>query len=579
MNPIVKLAKALVSGLLVVLTCVLLHAQPSQTAPGAPSAKETDSSPKGLAPDEMTRKITELVHAGKYTEAQQLTAGLLIAYPDDQRLIKAKSLIEKLLSTGDTSGHDANVLSAPAPATGANAISLTGMDKIDCNGLIELARQAQQAIDLAEQAKLMQQFMAQSSAFLQKHPDQILLWELRAQMAMSTNDPAAGYEAGERILAAGGADSNDTALQRLLGQLRNKGWLNQQDAESQARSLDNARRAEEARQDHDKYTFPVAHASGMHYTYGHLTITPNDATYASPDENIHFFKKDIHETKVLCVGNSAFGGGGGCGFYFIPTVGRKFYFLAITEDGVANKTIARNVVLPPSVLGNAVVTRWHFSQIDSKTLGPSPENAPQQTPAAVAQSASEPTAPAQQRPTSFDNSNPQQAAQRAETTRASPPGQAASPTIDPASSQQASSAGSTTAILHLYRLSHMGGVFSQYGIEIDGRQVAKIANAESVRMDLSPGKHNINVTYHAVKSDRPLYDLLMESGKEYWIRVDLSEGFIVHMRLAVVPEAEAREESGKLKEIARGDLPTNRRYATCPMNEVRDPMRTCHRRN
>jgi hypothetical protein len=27
------------------------------------------------------------------------------------------------------------------------------------------------------------------------------------------------------------------------------------------------------------------------------------------------------------------------------------------------------------------------------------------------------------------------------------------------------------------------------------------------------------------------------------------------MRLAVVPEAEAREESGKLKEIAKGDLP------------------------
>jgi hypothetical protein len=102
----------------------------------------------------------------------------------------------------------------------------------------------------------------------------------------------------------------------------------------------------------------------------------------------------------------------------------------------------------------------------------------------------------------------------------------------------------------------MGGAFAQYDIEIDGRRVAKIANAQSVRVNLSPGKHNINALYRSVKSDRPLYDMEMESGKEYWIRIDLLETFIPHMRLAVVPEGEAREQSEKLKEIARGDLPT-----------------------
>jgi hypothetical protein len=576
------LRNVMFSGLILALSCAALYGQvapkPSaepQTDVPAPSDNSTipDTAVKvpsepavnpgleGQAPDEMTKRITVLVHEGKYAEAQKLTDGLLIAYPNDQRLMKAKSLIEKLLSSGETNGHDANVLPAPAPRTAANAIPLTGMDKVDCNALIELARQAQQTIDLAEQTKLLQQFMAQSSAFLQKHPEQILLWELRAQMAMSINDPAAGYEAGEKILAEGGAESNDPALQRLLGQLKNKGWLNQQDAETQARSLDNARRAEEARQDHDRYTFPVAHASGMHYTYGHLTITPNDATYASPDENIHFFRKDIHEMKVLCVGNSAFGGGGGCGFYFIPTDGRKFYFLAVTEVGVANKTIARNVVLPPSVLGNAVVTRWHFIEIDRKTLGPSQESRPQEAPAVVAQSASKPSTPAQQPSTSLDNSKPQQASQRSSIISAPrsmtsvPAMQADSPTIDPASSQPANSARPTTAILHLYRLSHMGGAFAQYEIEIDGRHVAKIANAQSVRVDLPPGKHNINVTYRSVKSDHPLYDMEMESGKEYWIRVDLSDGFITHMRLAAIQEEEAREESGKLKEIARSDAP------------------------
>lgn len=201
---------------------------------------------------------------------------------------------------------------------------------------------------------------------------------------------------------------------------------------------------------------------------------------------------------------------------------------------------------------------------NAHSSAPKSERAPEQvTPAVhsffptgnpIAQSA----APAQQHSTLIDNSNPQPAPQQAGTTRApgapAPSMPADRSTIDPPSSQPASSTRPTTAILHLYRLSHMGGAFSQYEIEIDGRRVAKIANAQSVRMDLSPGKHNINVTYRAVKSDRPLYDLELEPGKEYWIRVDLSDGLIVHMRLAVVPEAEARDGSGKLKEIANGDL-------------------------
>jgi hypothetical protein len=29
------------------------------------------------------KKLSDLVHAGKYTEAQQLTAALLLAFPDD----------------------------------------------------------------------------------------------------------------------------------------------------------------------------------------------------------------------------------------------------------------------------------------------------------------------------------------------------------------------------------------------------------------------------------------------------------------------------------------------------------------
>jgi hypothetical protein len=217
------------------LALILLSPLQAQTAPAAAPLSAATPAPAGQAPDEMTRKITELVHAGKYAEAQQFTAGLLIAYPDDQRLIKAKALIDQLIAhPSSTSAVPAN--SQPAqPAANANGPQLTGMDKVDYNALIVLARQAQQTSDLEEQNKLVRQFMEQSAPFLQKHPEQMLLWQLRAASAMSLNEPMAGYEAGEKLLAAGAADSIDPAMQQLLGQLRNKGWLDKQSAEKHAK--------------------------------------------------------------------------------------------------------------------------------------------------------------------------------------------------------------------------------------------------------------------------------------------------------------------------------------------------------
>jgi len=40
----------------------------------------------------------------------------------------------------------------------------------------------------------------------------------------------AGYEAGQKLIAVGAADSSDPALQQLLAQLRNKGWLDKRKA-------------------------------------------------------------------------------------------------------------------------------------------------------------------------------------------------------------------------------------------------------------------------------------------------------------------------------------------------------------
>jgi hypothetical protein len=118
---------------------------------------------------------------------------------------------------------------APAqPATNTNAGQLSGRERLDYDALIELARQAQESADVEQQKASLQQFMDESRVFLQKHPDQMLLWQLRAASALSLNDPMAGYEAGQKLLAAGAADSNDSNLRRLLGQLKNKGWMDRQ---------------------------------------------------------------------------------------------------------------------------------------------------------------------------------------------------------------------------------------------------------------------------------------------------------------------------------------------------------------
>jgi hypothetical protein len=182
--------------------------------------------PAGQAPEEVMKRLSDLVHAGKYAEAQQTVAALLILYPDDQRLIKAKMLLDK---ASVTAGAPSGAPSANPPisnvASPQPASNLAGMDKVDYNALIELARQAQQSTDLEQQKTLLTKFMNQSDPFVRKHPDEMLLWQLRAASAISLNDRTAGNEAGQELLAMGAADSSDLNLNRLLAQLKNQGWL------------------------------------------------------------------------------------------------------------------------------------------------------------------------------------------------------------------------------------------------------------------------------------------------------------------------------------------------------------------
>jgi hypothetical protein len=244
------------------------------------------------------------------------------------------------------------------------------MDKVDYNALIELARQAQASTDLDQQNALLRQFMDQSKVFLQQHPDQMLLWQLRAASAISLQEPMDGYEAGRKLIAAGGTDSNDASLQQLLAKLKLLGWLDKQGATAAQASADNDRAQQSAAAEQEqekvesaKYTFPVFHVNGIRYEYGHLTINKDGAIYVGTDGTDRLAKSDMRELKVAC---NAYA----CGFYFTPNSGRRFFFLAVLESAVANRSDKGKIYLPPSVIGNAIVARWEWVATDKKTLSP-----------------------------------------------------------------------------------------------------------------------------------------------------------------------------------------------------------------
>jgi hypothetical protein len=365
-KPLIKLSISFFSGLLAALICLA----PLQAQTGTDAAVQSGAPAAAQAPDDMTKKITALVDAGKYAEAQALTTGLLVAYPDDQRLIKAKALLDKLLAPSSTPS------AAPEDAqkqwsASANVAQLSGEDQLNYSALIELARESQQSSDLDEQHRLLKQFMEQSNAFLKRHPEQMMLWQLRAAAAIGLVEPMDGFEAGQKLLAAGAMDSNDPALRQLLVKLKLAGWLDKDKVTGLQLNADDTRRqqaaaAEQERQNAERaqYTFPAAHSNAFHYEYGHITIDENGAVYVGSDQTIHMLRTDMREVKAYCVTWI-------CGLYFTPKSGRKYFIVAITEDAASSKQLQKEGLRPASVLGNAVVSKWKFVvSADNKTLTP-----------------------------------------------------------------------------------------------------------------------------------------------------------------------------------------------------------------
>jgi hypothetical protein len=355
-----KMSKYFILGLVLTVICVApLYPQTPGSTPADSKATAANPAPAGQAPDEVMKKLSDLVHAGKYEEAQQLTSGLLVAYPTDQRLIKAKTLVDKLLapaSPANTTPSDNQPTSngsSVQPGANMNSVQFTGMDRVEYNSLIELARQAQQTTDLEQQTASLKQFMDRSSTFLQKYPDQMLLWQLRAFSALTLNDLMAGYEAGQKLLAAGAADSNDPNLQQLLSRLNLKGWLDKQKMEDEQKKQANTAEAARLKTENDNYTFSVERELFLHNSAGRLTVNENDAVFDGPDGKIRFSKNEIREITVNVPTLRFALKDGGKSFTFAP---EKFYD---EHDNVLLEKV--------SLLMNAFVERWRFVLTDGDT--------------------------------------------------------------------------------------------------------------------------------------------------------------------------------------------------------------------
>lgn len=579
-----------------------VRAQTGSEAQGNAGTTAPKRAPAGQAPEEVMKKLSDLVHAGKYAEAQQLTTGLLMAYPNDQRLIKVKALLDKAPASPSSAKPGPkknqpldNGASAPVAAN-SNDETLSGMDKVDYSALLELVRQAQQTTDLPEQTRLLQQFMVQSGLFLEKHPEQMMLWQFRVVSAISLNKPLAGYEAAQRLLEAGAADSADPNLQRLLAQLKNKGWLDKKEVDKlyeeqryvlvdlQGEAADkpatSALRAQIVQnmtallqsQYPTRQLLFTSPALGDSAPVLTLTVNVHDTTLSpctySMRKNVW---KCPAQSLLTVTGNSPQGwsfnktdilAGGtdgiGWGTPRTPLTGEQVrVWIGRRVGGVFREILGFEEVR--AALGNSI----------PKPAGPDTQSsAPVGTPAPIpavpaAQSFAPLThspAPTVQAPAPepasgqavhsvafMSTSAPEH---EAEVERATAPMDNATPT----------GGAQKTAILHVYRPHHLYAATQKPYVYIDGKKITPIANSQVIRMLLTPGKHNISASKKYVENEIPVNDLDMAAGGEYWIRVDISAGaWEAHSKLYVVPSEQAQSESKRMEELRIGDVSMNQR--------------------
>src|SRR5581483_3561598 len=467
----------------------------------------------------------------------------------------------------------------------------------------------------------------------------MLLWQIRAAAAISLDDMYAGSEAGQKLLAAGAADSNNPSLEHLISQLKLKGWLDQEKmAEAKRNTADSLVNSLGMKFTHVPGTTVVfsvwdtrvqdfqAFVNDTHYDAtrdmssgisGHQGATllasyvqahyerlgnswqnpgwtqgPGDAVTGVSWKDAKVFcewltEKERHIGKI-----------GPDQSYRLPTDAEWSIAVGVDPQKADERKSSGKKTISP--LGNDIPNAygiyglggsffqftedWYDSKMVNKTarggswfhsennfrrtsfrmaVGPNlrfndfsfrvvlsndtqKQQAGVRSPAAVELSKPEQTTQAAKSPVPIDSMS-QPAAQLS---------QGSVLASNPALIGTAATV-SNTAILHLYRVHQFAGLGLKTNIDIDGKKATQIENGQAIQLLIAPGKHNITASARKAKADLPIYDLDMEAGKEYWVRVDFSAKFFNYVRLYLEPAEKAQAESGKLEEVKIGDLPIN----------------------
>jgi tetratricopeptide (TPR) repeat protein len=290
-----------------------------------------------------------------------------------------------------------------------------------------------------------------------------------------------------------------------------------------AKAAEDAKRKSSQEAEYKRYHIPVVHQHDMSWCWGYLDITPDGVEYNGSEHHVKIERIDVTVIKAQC---SNF-----CGLKFIMKTGPNYAFIPVNDYAVENQTLKgkQATAYKPYVIGDPIKEKWGW--VASKN---NRELVPGQTPALSLN-------------TENESPNPPRLNSTASL-------QADVKVIVGEQSALAEGGGAppSFAILHVIRNSSTGGGVHPY-ILIDQQRTIEIVNKQSVRMLVPPGTHTISVG-DADVSTSEVPNLVMEPGKEYWVKLSLSiGGWKVHSKLVLEPNESARTESAKLVEVNFGE--------------------------
>ena len=123
-----------------------------------------------------------------------------------------------------TAASDPKAKAAPASPT-TTAPALTGRDRLELDTLNDIWREAESATDAAVQKRALNEVLRRSQSFVEAHPEQTTVWLMRASAGLALDRPREGWEAGQKLLAQGALDSQDTQTRQVMAQLNRRKWL------------------------------------------------------------------------------------------------------------------------------------------------------------------------------------------------------------------------------------------------------------------------------------------------------------------------------------------------------------------